>query len=79
MTLFQGLTLLIFKSDACTNNPFFAEFPANSAAELLYTENCRLDSGTIANIVGIVCWFLAGLVMMVLGQPQTENETAEGK
>lgn len=73
ITLFQGLTMLIFQSNACDEIPLLYELESNpiryAFVAIIYDGTCKLDSGSIANIVAIVFWFITGLTMLVLGPP----------
>jgi hypothetical protein len=77
ITLFQGLTFLLFESVACTDSPILDFLGATE----LYEDECEWDSGTTANVVSTVLWFCTGLAMLALGAPQrperppTETQT----
>lgn len=66
MTLFQGLTFLLFQSVACTDSPLLGFLGATE----LYDNECEFDSGSTANVVSTVMWFCTGLAMLALGPPQ---------
>lgn len=68
VTLFQGLTLLVFRSNLCERLPLLDESPLYYALlVLLYPNSCVMAGGTIANIVSIIFWFLTGVTMIVFG------------
>lgn len=64
LTLFQGLTFLLFKSSACTQQQIV------DVTSTLYDDECQWESGSTANVVSTVLWFLTGLVMLKLGAPE---------
>jgi hypothetical protein len=66
ITLFQGLTFLLFQSIACTDSPILVYLGATA----LYDNECEWDSGSTANVVSTVLWFCTGLVMLALGAPK---------
>ena len=70
ITLFQGLTLLIFKSDACLNNSVLNYIEGRFDDDpQLYSSECAWDDGSYANIASIVLWFLTAVAMLILGRP----------
>jgi hypothetical protein len=77
MTLFQGLTFLLFRSVACTDSPILDALGATA----LYDDECEWDSGSTANVFSTVLWFCTGIAMLALGAPQrperppTETQT----
>ena len=75
-TLFQGLTLLIFKSDLCdasSNQLFEEKYPLRQASGLLTTEDrCDIGRSAAVSIAATCLWFLAGAVALVL--PVEEGE-----
>jgi len=66
LTLFQGLTFLLLDSNACSTNPLQAIDPS-SAWDGIYSDECEWSSASSANVVSVVCWFLAGLGMLAMG------------
>lgn len=67
--LFQGLTLLILKSELCDayENPLFGQFPVLQATGVLTTEDkCTLGRSAIVSICATCLWFLAGLFAVAL-------------
>jgi hypothetical protein len=77
MTLFQGITFLLFRSVACTDSPILDALGATA----LYDDECEWDSGSTANVFSTVLWFCTGIAMLALGAPQrperppTETQT----
>lgn len=65
LTLFQGLTFLLFSSSFCTNNSIVA---ALSGSEEYYGTDpkCQWDQGTTCNVVSTVLWFVTGLLMCTI-------------
>mmetsp|Transcript_14060 Transcript_14060/g.18336 ORF Transcript_14060/g.18336 Transcript_14060/m.18336 type:complete len:285 (-) Transcript_14060:196-1050(-) len=72
LTLFQGLTFLIFRSNACDTNSMLQGVKA-VAGTFLYEDECQWDSGSSANVVSTVMWFCAGLVMIITGPPMASD------
>ena len=70
LTLFQGLTFLIFKSNACNSNAAVNNIH-ESLNLLFYEEECDWDSGSTANVIAVICWFLTGIFMLFTGPPQS--------
>jgi hypothetical protein len=64
ITLFQGLTFLLFRSDLCDDVSLLNNY--NAAA---YKPGCQWDQGSTANVFSIVLWFMAGVVMVAVGVP----------
>lgn len=69
-TLFQGLTLLVFKSDLCDareNQLFTLYAPVRQASGILTTDD-RCDIGRSAGVsIAATClWFIAGAISLVL-------------
>ena len=58
LTLFQGLTFLLFPSSLCTG---FLLSPENN--------NCTWAEGSTTNVIATVCWFLTGITMLAIGVP----------
>ena len=81
-TILQGLTFLIFPSNACSDNPVQWQSPAenddtentNSNGtvdwETLFQDNCTWSSGSDANAVSVLFYLIAGGVMLWRGAPQ---------
>ena len=69
-TLFQGLTLMVFKSDLCdaSENQLFAQaFPIRQATGTLTTDDrCNIGRSAGVSIAATCLWFIAGLVALVL-------------
>jgi len=68
LPLFQGLTFLIFRSDACEDNVVangISNFLQNrtNTTEPFYEDECEWDEGSSANVASIIGWFLAGISM----------------
>jgi hypothetical protein len=82
MTLFQGLTLLFLSSSACKSNPLIPTLAEDQA--VFYESTCSFGWGTKTNIAAVVCWFVAGVLMLTLipppvrpdpGPPETQTVT----
>jgi hypothetical protein len=69
ITLSQGLTLLIFKSTACTDNNIIRAMEESMGGLDIYKNTCEWDKGSSMNVSAIVLWFLTGLCMIVMGPP----------
>mmetsp|Transcript_890 Transcript_890/g.1657 ORF Transcript_890/g.1657 Transcript_890/m.1657 type:complete len:270 (+) Transcript_890:52-861(+) len=73
LTLFQGLTFLLFRSDACDANAVTRnlerEHGSDEWAPRLYEEECSWDTGSSANVISVVLWFATGVAMFVTGPP----------
>jgi hypothetical protein len=63
ITIFQGLTFLIFQSSACTEQQIVQ-------VSGLYNEECEWEAGSTTNVFSIALWFLTGLVMLKIGAPK---------
>jgi hypothetical protein len=74
MPLFQGLGFLLFKSKACEEAPVFdvlRDAGLDNLTELAsdaYGE-CEWDGGSTANVLAVIFWFLAGVMIMVFPPP----------
>jgi hypothetical protein len=71
MTLFQGLTLLLLPSNACTNNELVASLAQDG---IEYSQECSFAWGTKINIAAVVFWLVAGVSMLTLVKPPTRPE-----
>jgi hypothetical protein len=77
VTLFQGLTFLLFASSFCDDNPVIALLGFQDSFE----PTCVWDQGTTCNVISTVLWFLTGACMVAQGPPQrpppepTETQT----
>ena len=73
-TILQGLTLWIFSSNACSENPLqFQEDPSLSGLDTwdsVYESDCTWSGGSTANVISVICFLLTGLVMVKMGAPQ---------
>jgi hypothetical protein len=65
LTLFQGLTLLIFDSSFCTDNSILTGYGLTNS----YSAECSWDQGSTANVIAIILWFATGIAMMLNGVP----------
>lgn len=63
VTLFQGLTFMVWKSRMCSH-----EFTMNLGS-FQYEAGCAWDEGSTANVFSISLWFLTGIAMMIVGAP----------
>jgi len=68
VTLFQGLTFLFLKSNACKDNLIVAQFE-NLGDGSLYPDECEWDEGSTTNVISVVLFFLTGVTMLILGVP----------
>lgn len=69
LPLFQGLTFLLFPSNACDKNSF-----TNGWAGVdFYEDECEWAGGSTANVIAVGLYFVAGLVMLVTGPPRAPD------
>jgi hypothetical protein len=79
--LFQGLSLLLMKSNACLDNGMVG--PTTTALQNTmnfsgeFPSSCAMDAGGKATIAAVVMWFLAAVASLKVEPPQTEPITAE--
>lgn len=82
MTLFQGLTLIFLSSAACNSNPLIETLAEEQS--ILYETTCSFGWGTIVNIAAVICWLIAGILMLKVipppvrpdpGPPKTQTVT----
>lgn len=66
ITLFQGLTFLLYSSSFCDDNPVIALKGYQDSFE----PTCVWDQGTTCNVISTVLWFLTGACMILQGAPQ---------
>jgi hypothetical protein len=66
ITLFQGLTFLLYASSFCDDNPVIALQGFQDSFET----NCVWDQGTTCNVISTVLWFLTGACMILQGAPR---------
>lgn len=71
LPLFQGLTFLMLHSRMCSGEARLFSF-----MDEFYGE-CQWNSGSTANVFGIVLWFATGAFMLVSGLPIPESPTME--
>jgi hypothetical protein len=72
-TLFTGLSFLILDSILCTDNPYLREMEIQQ----FYDKDCKIASGSIMLIIGIVLMFLTGLVSCAIkgnDEPRKKKE-----
>jgi len=79
LTLFQGLTFLIYRSNACDRNEVVGDIGnllrnVTNSSFAFYDEECDWDEGSNSNIVATCCWFLTGVCMLLLGVPKLDVE-----
>lgn len=69
MTLFQGLTLLVFRSSLCDSVPGAdsVDLPNGVLLSEWYPNGCVFSNGTVATIVSIVFWLLTGASLLAMG------------
>mmetsp|Transcript_10247 Transcript_10247/g.28239 ORF Transcript_10247/g.28239 Transcript_10247/m.28239 type:complete len:245 (-) Transcript_10247:304-1038(-) len=74
LTISQGLTFLLFHSNACDSDVVLqilkTEGLETSNIRSLYQSECSWDNGSTANVIGIVLWFCTGMVMLIIGPPR---------
>mmetsp|Transcript_59279 Transcript_59279/g.176142 ORF Transcript_59279/g.176142 Transcript_59279/m.176142 type:complete len:128 (-) Transcript_59279:228-611(-) len=70
--LFQGLTLLMLRSNTCNELNFFAYIPVveniTSQVETIDVF-CKLEKGSLMTIIATVFWFISGLLGLFQGDP----------
>lgn len=66
LTLFQGLTFLIYPSIFCTDNTLVALLGGS------YNQKCQWGQGSTANVISVVLWFCTGVSMIIVGVPVKE-------
>jgi hypothetical protein len=69
VTISQGLTLLIFKSTACTDNNIIQALEESVDGVDMYSNTCEWDKGSSINVSAILCWFATGVSMILIGPP----------
>ena len=73
-TVLEGLTMWIFASNACSENPLqFQEDPSNSGLDTwdsVYESDCVWSGGSTANVIAVLSFLATGLVMVYMGAPQ---------
>jgi hypothetical protein len=77
-TLFTGLTFLVLDSELCTDNPVLNKFEIQDK----YEDGCKIGSGSIVSIIGIVGLFLTGVMSCAISgkdEPRKEKEKKEKK
>jgi len=77
-TLFQGLTLLIFKSNVCQKGlfePYFRGYPQLN--ESVYNVTCKLDQGSKLSVVATILYFCSMLLCPVAVPPSPFGMAAE--
>mmetsp|Transcript_51480 Transcript_51480/g.95272 ORF Transcript_51480/g.95272 Transcript_51480/m.95272 type:complete len:219 (-) Transcript_51480:634-1290(-) len=75
--LFQGLTLLILRSDLCNDLDFFEyiEIILNVTNSIEVTNvTCLLNRGSRMAIVATAFWFVAAVIAMIEGDPDEDVE-----
>mmetsp|Transcript_14023 Transcript_14023/g.38757 ORF Transcript_14023/g.38757 Transcript_14023/m.38757 type:complete len:295 (-) Transcript_14023:1990-2874(-) len=79
LTLFQGLTFLIFRSNVCEDNSVaqalnkLLQLRADTDEDF-YEDECSWDEGSSANVAAIVAWFFAGISMLLFNGPPQDDE-----
>jgi len=88
-TLFEGLTLLILRSNVCTEPGFFNYlypfYPPEWNLPEVQSVSCSLSLGSNLTIAATVCWFFAALVTAAVrpkdkgeGSPEEQAPEASG-
>ena len=70
LTMFQGLTFLIFSSNACDANSVTLTLQQRYNT-LFYEDECSWDSGSTTNVIAVVLFFLTGITMLISGPPKS--------
>ena len=66
LTLFQGLTFMVYDSSFCLDNAILASYGLTDS----YSAECAWDQGSTANVIATVLWFLTGVAMLRNGAPK---------
>jgi hypothetical protein len=66
LTVFQGLTFLVFHSSFCTDNSILSSYKLSNS----YSTDCAWDQGSTSNAISVVLWFLTGVAMLLVGAPK---------
>jgi hypothetical protein len=74
-TLFTGLTFLVLDSELCTDNPVLE----NKQIQDKYYDDCKLGSGSILLIIGIVGLLLTGVMTCVISGKDVSRKEKEKK
>lgn len=77
MCLFQGLTLLILRSDICYHTGYFdyIEEVRNITGEItVKSVDCVVEKGSIMSIVATAFWFVAAVLCLVQGDPKESDD-----
>ena len=69
ITPLQALTFLLFRSNACTDNPVVASIEETLNREDLYETKCSWDQASTANVFATFLWFSTGVAMIYVGEP----------
>ena len=72
-TMFQGLTLLLLKSDLCSveTNPAFASYQD----ALGDVSDCKIGRSAVVSIVGTAFFFLAGVLALMSGVSASKEDS----
>ena len=71
--IFQGLTLMVWTSSICTNNPvkqYLDAFYPESGETI--SDDCIKATGYTLNIISVVFWFLAGISIKAIPPPKPD-------
>jgi hypothetical protein len=80
MSLFQGLTLLIIRSNVCNDNParnFLTEVSTPVFGEV-FPEQCDLSSGFKLAISAVVFFFVAGVMALMMPSLEKGAQSTDG-
>jgi hypothetical protein len=78
VTLSQGLSMLIFKSTACTDNNIIRALEESVGGLNIYNNTCVWDKGSSINVAALCSWFVTGLAMILIGPPVPVGDAPPG-
>lgn len=75
-TMFQGLTLLLLKSELCNveTNPAFADYQGSLSG----VGDCKIGRSAVISIVGTSFFFLAGVLALAYGAAAGKEDDEDG-
>lgn len=65
----QGLTFLLYRSNACQDNSVVARMEEDFERNDLFQETCEWDEGSTANVFSVFLWFATAIAMLWVGTP----------
>jgi hypothetical protein len=60
-------------TNAIASSGAFDKLTNTTDGGIIWDSDCSWDKGSTFNVVAVVCWFLAGAFMLVLGAPASED------